>query len=128
MWCSNAVKQHVLSILARVRTPSSPNDNSFRLCIRLVASSPAFLLADVLPSISSAKAGASLFGDFSGTTTPSDSRFASASILRVLSFTDTTLLPFAFGEGACRVSRFPCRKLPHMQLASDSAVANHTLP
>jgi hypothetical protein len=28
------------------------------------------------------------------------SRFASVSIFRVLSFTDTTLLPFAFGEGS----------------------------
>jgi len=44
--------------LAPLRKPSSPNDNVFRLCIRLVAASPAFLLADVLPFISSAEAGA----------------------------------------------------------------------
>ncbi|MEI8102469.1 MAG: hypothetical protein WCG61_02965, partial [Chlorobium sp.] len=55
-------------------------------------------------------------------------RLALASILRVLSFIDTSLLSIAFGEGAYRVSRFPCSELPHMLLVFDSAVANHSLP
>jgi hypothetical protein len=47
---------------------------------------------------------------------------------RVLSFTDTTLLPIAFGEGAYRVSRFPCSELPRMLQVSDSAETFRTLP
>ncbi len=48
---------------------------------------------------------------------------------RVLSFTDTTLLPIAFGEGAYRVSRFPRREHTHMlQQVSDSAETFLTLP
>jgi hypothetical protein len=65
--------------------------------------------------------GFALFGCFSGTMPPSDSRFVSASILRVLSFIDAALLPFASGQGSCRVSRFPRKELPHMPGFSDSA-------
>jgi len=108
--------------------PSSPNDTICRLCIRVVASSQAFLLAGVLPSTTSVETGVPLFGCFSGTTTPSDSRFVSVSIRRVLSFTDTSLRPFAFGEGTYRVSRFPRNELPHMLWYFDSAVACHTSP
>ena len=128
MWCSRAVKQHVLSFLARLRTPSSLNDTCSRLCIRLVASSPALLLASVLPSTTSVETGVSLFGCFSGTMTLSDSRFASASILRVLSFIDTSLLSFAVDQGACRVSRFPCSEFPHMLPFFDSAAVSHSSP
>ena len=128
MWCSSDVKQHVLSFLARLRTPSSPNDTLARLCIRLVASSPAFLLASVPPSISSAGTGVPLFGDFFGTTTLSDSRFASASILRVLSFIDASFPFFAVDAGAYRVSRFPCSELPHMLPFFDSAAVFHPSP
>ncbi len=40
---------------------------------------------------------------------------------RVLSFVNTALLPFASGQGSCRVSRFPRKELPHMPGFSDSA-------
>ena len=88
-------KAACLISFARLRTPSSPDDTTFRLGARVAVFSPAFLLARALPSATSAEAGASLFGGFSGTTTLSDSRFVSASILRVLSFIDATLLPLA---------------------------------
>lgn len=67
MWCSSAVNFFPSCRCAASRTRSNSRDTSLRLWVRSVFRCPELLLVGLLPSIASF-----WFGDFSGTTSPSD--------------------------------------------------------
>src|SRR5215470_4279853 len=72
MWCRSAVNFILLSLAAARRTRSSALGAPSRPWVRGALCWGGFPLAGPLPSISSAAGCPALFGDFSGTTGPSD--------------------------------------------------------
>jgi hypothetical protein len=85
------------------RTPPNPWDTRSPLWVGLVSGPAAFSLVCALSSTASAKAVASLFGCFTGTTAQSDSCRAYTSVVRPWAFTDRSAC-----ADAPQVSRFSC--------------------
>ena len=87
-------------------------------CVLGMAVCCAFLWVGSLPSTTSS-AGLPLFGGFLGTMDPCDFPAMCASALRFVAFSDR---PDASSpSGIAGISRFPCKELPHMRRAFDSA-------
>src|SRR6516162_8371447 len=72
MWCRSAVNRILLSLAAARRTRSSALGAPSQPWVRGAFCWGGFPLAGPLPSITSAAGCPALFGDFSGTTGPSD--------------------------------------------------------
>ncbi len=91
-------------------------DSRSPLCVGLLRDWPAFSLVRTLPSATSAKARASLFGDFMGTTAQSDSSLACMSGLWLSAFPDRSAR-----ADAMEVSRFSCMLFLDVPGVSDYA-------
>ena len=90
---------------AAFRTPSSPWDMRFPLCVGCMLNCAVFSFICALPSPTSAEASASLFGWFTGTTAQCDFSGTYTSALWFMAFADR---PSSTSKGVLEISRFSC--------------------
>jgi hypothetical protein len=79
--------------------------------------SSVFPLAGSLSSVTSAADRSALFGDFSGTTDPSDFPASFIIGVRLMAFPMRPSTPSVLSDVG--TSRFPCMKIPHVHGVSD---------
>ncbi len=108
-----------LSFFAASRTRSSSLDTLPRRSVRHVVRWFALPLVGPLPSIPSADGEPPLFGDFLGTSRPSDFLASSIIGLRLSAFPMRPAVPSSAGDP--RISQFLCRELPCVHGVSDRA-------
>jgi hypothetical protein len=114
------VNRTLRSFFAASGTPRRPIDVVLRLCVRATAVCEVLPLVDPLPSTASPDESApSPFGSFFGTMGASDFPSAYMSDVGLLAFSDRHIEPSAMGTGG--TSRLPCKELPRIHMAFDSA-------
>jgi hypothetical protein len=85
-WWSRAVNRCSLLSFAAFRTPFSPWDTRFPLCVGCMCDGTMFSFVCALPSSASAEGRPSLFGCFTSTTAQSDFSSACMSAVRLVAF------------------------------------------
>ena len=111
-------------LLAALRTLPNPCDAVPRLCVRTAERCSAFLLAEALPSTSSAADSAALFACFSGTTASSDFSPRLMSYLQLASYYDRP----KFLSGSDEISQVPYKERLHVHGVYDCARCVDNLP
>src|SRR6202011_2158823 len=117
-WWSKAVNRSCFLSLAAFRTPSSPWDMRFPLCVGCMCGGTMFSFVCALPSPTSAESCPSWFGWFTGTAAQSDFSTTYTSAVRLRAFADR---PWSSDQGVLEISRFSCMLFLSVRGFSDYA-------